>query len=324
MKVLVTGASGLIGRHLVARLVRAGHDVRAMVRSTEATERPALAGAEIVRGELVPADLDRCVADREWVFHLAANVSHGSSRAAIWTPNVDGVRHVADAALKAGVERLVFTSSASVYGRSVSRHMLTETSPPRSDSVYGDSKVAAEGLLLEAHGRDRLPVVIVRTSNVMGPDATDWLDLARSVAQGHFKMAGRGEGLHTLTDMDDFLDGLMLCAHVPDIEGEVFLITGPEPITLRAWVDAMALEAGVPSPPAGWPEALVRAYAAGDRISRSLTGRRLPRADRLDFFLGDRSFDISKARRVLGFAPTVPGPEVARRLMRGFREAGLL
>lgn len=325
MKVLVTGAGGLIGRHLTARLVRAGHEVRAMVRSDPADAPPELQGAELVRGDVtVPADVDRAAQGRDWVFHLAANVSHGSDKAAIWTPNTEGTRHVAEAAMKAGVQRLVFTSSASVYGRNVARRGLTETSPPQPDSTYGDSKVAAEALLLEAHRRDGLPVVMVRTSNVVGPATLAWLDLARVIAQGQFRMAGRGEGLHTLTDMDDFLDGLMLCAEVPDIAGEVFVITGPEPMTLRAWMDAMAAEAGRPPPPAGWPEPLLRAYAAADRLSRAVTGRRLPRADRLDFFLGDRSFDISKARRVLGYAPTAPSPQVARRLMRDFREAGLL
>lgn len=296
-----------------------------MVRSKAAAELPELCGAELMRGDLaVPVDVDRCVEGRQWVFHLAANVSHGSGKAAIWTPNVEGTRHIAEAALKADVQRLVFTSSASVYGRTVSRHMLTEASPPRPDSVYGASKLAAEALLLAAHRQSGLPVVIVRTSNVLGPGAVSWLDLARSLAHGRFRMAGRGEGLHTLTDVEDFLDGLMLCAQAPGVEGEVFLITGPEPLPLRAWMDAMALEAGARPPPDGWPEVLVRAYAGLDVMVRTLTGRRLPRADRLDFFLGDRSFDISKARHVLGFAPAVSGPEVARRLMQGFREARLL
>lgn len=317
MKVLVTGAGGLIGRHLTARLVRTGHQVRAMVRTDPAGARAELQGAEIVRGDVVePADVERAVDGRDWIFHLAANVSHGSDRAAIWTPNVEGTRHVAEAALKAGARRLVFTSSASVYGRNVARRNLSEASPPQPDSTYGDSKIAAEALLMDAHRQAGLPVVIVRTSNVVAPGAVAWLDLARSVAHGQFQMAGRGEGLHTLTDIDDFLDGLLLCAEIPGVEGEVFVMTGPDSLTLRTWMDAMAAEAGLPPPATGWPEPLLRAYAAGDRISRALTGRRLPKADRLDFFLGDRSFDISKARRVLGYAPTTSSPEVARRLMR--------
>jgi nucleoside-diphosphate-sugar epimerase len=323
MKVLVTGAGGLIGRHLAARLVRDGHEVRAMVRPDTANVPAELRGAELARGDVTrPADVDRAVDGRDWVFHLAANVSHGSDKAAIWPPNVEGTRHVAEAALRAGVRRLVFTSSASVYGRNVARRDLSETSPPQPDSTYGDSKLAAEALLLDAHRKAGLPVVMVRTSNVVAPGAVAWLELARSVARGQFRMAGRGQGLHTLTDIDDFLDGLLLCAEVPGVEGEVFVMTGPDSLTLRAWMDAMAAEAGLPPPPTGWPEPLLRAYAAGDRISRALTGRRLPKADRLDFFLGDRSFDISKARRMLGYAPTASSPQVARRLMRDL--AGLL
>ena len=323
MKTLVTGANGLIGRNLVARLLGAGQEVRAMVRPGR--ELPGLPGAEVVYGELTSAaDVDRCVAGCRRVFHMAANVSHGSDRAAIWGPNVEGTARVAEAAARAGVERLVFISSTSVYGRAVSRRMLTEDSTPAPDSIYGASKLAAEAALLAAHRQGGLPVVIVRTSNVLGPGAVAWLGLAKSLAGERFRMVGRGEGLHTLTDVDDFLDGLSLCGETPGIEGEVFLVTGPEPLTLRAWVDAMAVETGATPPPAGWPEELLRLYGAGDRACMALTGRRLPKADRLDFFLGDRSFDISKARRMLGFAPKVDGPETARRLVRWYRDAGLL
>jgi nucleoside-diphosphate-sugar epimerase len=324
VRTLVTGAAGLIGRHLVARLLATGEEVRAMARPGAAID-PLLEGAEIVRGELTSAgDVRRCVEGCGRIFHLAANVTRASDRAAVWGPNVEGTAHLAEAAARAGVERLVFTSSTSVYGRAVSRRMLTEASEPRPDSVYGASKLAAEAALLAAHRRDGLPVVVVRTSNVLGPGAVAWLDLARRLAEGRFRMAGRGEGLHTLTDVEDFVDGLMLCAQAPGIAGEVFLLAAAQPLTLRAGMEAMCEAAGAPPPARGWPEGLVRAYGAGDRLSLALTGRRLPRADRLDLFLGDRSFDISKARRRLGFAPRIDGPETARRLVRWYRRVGLL
>ena len=322
MTTLVTGAAGFIGRNLTARLVARGEPVRAMV--LRGSSAPELAGAEIVEGDLrSEADVERAVTGARRIFHLGARVPHGAGRTDFWAPNVEGTVHVADAALRAGVERLVFTSSASVYGRAVSRHDLSETSPLAPDSEYGNSKVAAERALLE-RAKAGLPVTIARVSSALGPGATDWLVFARGIAEGRVSLVGSGSGMQSLTELGDVLDGLELCATTPGVEGETFLLAGAAPISLRGWIEAMAEVAGAPAPSSIGSDTLLKLYGAADRLTWRLVRRRLPKADRLDLFTSDRTYDISKARRLLGFSPKHDGAETARRLMRWYLDAGLI
>jgi len=318
---LVTGANGLVGRKLVEDLLAQGVEVRAMVRP--GTRRAAPKGATVVFADLRDEEaVIKATQDCSWVYHCAAS-THGAhdSLATLFAVNVEGSRNVAKAALANKVRRVVYTSTGAVYGRAVSRHDIDEETPVQPDSPYGESKLQGERVLLEFPD---LPVVIVRTVTVWGPGMQAWAELFRVVADNRFRMAGAGSGMHTLTHIDDLSAGLVRCGSTPGVERQVYVMTGHEAVALRKLMQMMAEETGAAPIRDGIPEAPLRIYNWINRLTVRSFGLRVPKSDRLDFFLGDRTFNISKARRELGYQPQFSAREIVKSTADYLRLEGLL
>jgi nucleoside-diphosphate-sugar epimerase len=323
--VLVTGATGFVGSHLVRALSGAGEPVRALVRTATDAATLEAAGVEIVRGDLRDPDASRrAVRGCRVIYHAAAITSHASASAhAIGEANVQGTRHLADTALDARVSRLVFCSAVKVFG--VSRvGTIVEGTPRAQASPYARSKALAEDFLLDLAARRGLPVVVARLGGMFGPGAVGWLGLFRAIAAGRFRMLGRGEGCYQAADVADVVDGLLSCGGTAGIEGRVYHLTGAEPVRLAELVAMIADEVGGGPLPRPLPAAPLAAYGMLQRVAMRLSGRSLPRFGRVEFFLGDRTFDIARARRELGYAPRIDLESSVARTASWFREKGLL
>jgi nucleoside-diphosphate-sugar epimerase len=321
---LVTGATGFVGSHLVRALSSGPEPVRALVRrGADAAALEAL-GVEVVRGDLRDPDAPRRAARGcRAIYHAAALTSHSSAPAgAIFETNVDGTRHLAEAALDAGVERLVFCSAVKVYG--VSRAGTIDEDTPRAPvTPYARSKALAEDLLLDLAARRGLPVVVARLGGILGPGAVGWLGLFQAIAGGRFRMLGRGAGRYPAADISDVVEGLLRCGDVPGVEGRVYQLAGAEPVRLAELIAMIADEVGAPLR-RPLPSAPLAVYGALQRVAMRLGGRSLPRFGRVEFFLGDRVFDIGRARRELGYAPRTDLRTSVARTAAWFRERGLL
>jgi nucleoside-diphosphate-sugar epimerase len=327
MTTLVTGATGFIGPHLVERLRRDGAGVRALVRpGTDPSSLEAL-GAEVVHGDVRnPADAERAVRGCATVYHLAARTSHGNLPASeMYAINVEGTRNVADACLQADVERLVLCSTTRVYGI-IRNHSVDEETELRPDSPYPDSKMRAERLLLDLHTSHGLPVVIGRITSVFGPGSRSWLPLFKEIAAGRFRLLGVGDNFQQPADVADVVEGLLLCGGPNATDGRIYLLAGEEALRLRAMIDLIAEELGAPRPPSGRSSLPLRAYSLLGELARRVGGGRLrlPRFDRVEFFVNDRIFDISRAKRELGYRPTVSVSDAIGHTAESYREQGLL
>jgi nucleoside-diphosphate-sugar epimerase len=327
MTTLVTGATGFIGPHLVERLRRDGASVRALVRpGTESSSLEAL-GAEVVRGDVRnPADAERAVRGCTTVYHLAARTSHGNLPASeMYSINVAGTRNVAEACVGADVERLVLCSTTRVYGI-IRNHSVNEETELRPDSPYPDSKMRAERLLIDLHASHGLPVVIGRITSVFGPGSRSWLPLFREIAAGRFRLLGIGDNYQQPADVADVVEGLVLCGQPKATDGRIYLLAGEEALRLRAMIDLIAEELGAPRPPSGRSSLPLRAYSILGELARRVgVGRvRLPRYDRVEFFVNDRIFDISRAKGELGYRPIVSVRDAIRHTADSYREQGLL
>jgi dTDP-glucose 4,6-dehydratase len=178
--VLVTGAGGFIGGHVVERLVNDGARVRALCRYNSRNERGTLdwlppevtADVEVVLGELRDVEsVADAVAGTDVVLHLGAQIaipySYVNPRD-FFEVNVLGTLNVAQAALRHGVSRVVHTSTSEVYG-SAQTEPMTETHPLEPQSPYAASKLAADKLMDSYHRSFELPVCILRPFNTYGP-----------------------------------------------------------------------------------------------------------------------------------------------------------
>ncbi|HWO41020.1 MAG TPA: NAD-dependent epimerase/dehydratase family protein [Candidatus Eisenbacteria bacterium] len=320
MNALVTGATGFIGKQLTERLLDSAHRVTALVRA-EADASVLPGGVGVARGDVRDyVSVERAVAGCDTVFHLAAKTeSLELPKAAIWSVNVEGTANVALACVRHRIKRLVFASSVGVYGRAIDNLSINETTQPKPDSPYGESKLTAERILLSHHERDALPLVIARISSVLGPGARAWRPFFQSVASGYFRCIGAGRNHHHTADVADIAEGLLLCATVPNVEGRTYVLAGGEPVELREFARLVADEFGGRQRTGSWPAWPLYVFKPLNQLAYALTGRRLPRADRIDFFLGNRAFDISRARRELGYAPRITMREAVARTVASFR-----
>lgn len=179
-RVLVTGAAGFIGSHLVQRLVSEGAHVRALLRYDSQNRighlaelsRPELGSIEIVRGDLKdPEAVARAVDSCRVVFHLGALIaipfSYQNPTDYVQT-NVVGTLHVLNACMKSKVERLVHTSTSEVYGTARQIPIMLDH-PRQAQSPYSASKIAADALSVSYARSFELPVVILRPFNTFGP-----------------------------------------------------------------------------------------------------------------------------------------------------------
>ena len=328
MNVLVTGATGFTGGHLARHLAREGHRVAALVRPSSAGRAAALEadGIEVRIGDLGdgPA-VRRAVEGCEVVYHIAATYREaGQSDAAYVKVNVDGTRHVLEAARAAGVRRVVHCSTGGVHGH-IESPPANEEAPFAPGDVYQRTKLQAEQLAAEFGRRERLEVVIARPIGIYGPGDTRFLKMFRGIARGRFPMLGRGDVFYHLTFIDDLVRGFQLCGEVPGAAGRTYILAGPEYTTLAELVARVADALGVRPPRLRlpvWPVwllgALCEAVCVPLRIEPPLYRRRV------DFYRKSRAFDITRARRELGYNPAIDLRTGIRRTVEWYRSQGLL
>jgi NAD dependent epimerase/dehydratase len=237
--VLVTGAGGFIGSHLVERLLANGAAVRAFCRYTSGTAlgslrelpKEALAGVDLRFGDLRDRDVIRAAIEGvDVVYHLAASISVAYSYVApqeVVQSNVLGTLNVLTAAREAGTQRIVHMSSSEVYG-TAQYTPIDEAHPLHAQSPYAASKVGADKLAETFHLSFDLPVVIARPFNAYGPRQSQRAVIATIVAQA---LAGAPLSIGATTPTRDFVyvgdtvDALVRLGSSRSHSGETFNIS---------------------------------------------------------------------------------------------------
>ena len=320
---LVTGAGGFIGTQLVKRLVLDGTTVRALVRSEASARQLRSLGCEICFGDVTePASVDAAVRGVDVVFHCVWGGDTISESRAV---NVEGTRHVVMAAGRAGVRRVVHVSTFAVHDSQRSGRITESAHGPVGRGAYALSKAEAEAVALEAGPRLNLEIVVVRPTLVYGPGSQPWvMQPFWRVKHERIVLIDHGRGLANLVYRDDLVEGLILAATTPGVSGEVFLLSGAEPVTWRDYLGHFARMCGKTPPPS---MSLTRARLAvvGSKWHRRLTGleRRLDERD-VRLMTERCAVDISKARQRLGFVPRVTLDEGMARTEAWLRQCGYL
>ena len=327
--VLVTGANGFTGSYLCKHLAQRGLHVRGLVRRSSKLEL--LQGGEVelahadIAEENCRRDLDAAMKNVEVVYHVAATYrTEGVARKYFWQVNVDGTRRLLEAAQRAGVKRFVHCSTVGVQGE-IKNPPATEDTPPSPGDIYQESKLAGEILARKFFVEQGLAGTVVRPVGIYGPGDTRFLKLFRFINNGKFRMLGSGRVLYHLTFVEDLAAGIALAGEKNEAIGQVFTIGGSEYTTMSELVARIARALHVPTPkkkipvwPVWFAGLLCEMVCRPLRIEPPLYRRRV------DFFIKDRAFDISKARRLLGYEPQVDLDAGLRRTADWYRAQGML
>ncbi|MEX2662016.1 MAG: NAD-dependent epimerase/dehydratase family protein [Vicinamibacterales bacterium] len=323
--VLVTGATGFSGGHLVEALHRDGVPVRVLVRSTNRLSALP-AGVEVVCGDLRAGDVrSRAVDGVSTVYHIAAAFREARlSEADYRAINVDATAALVEAAGQLGVERFVHCSTCGVHGH-VEQSPANEDAPLRPGDVYQLSKLMGEQAVRDTASLHRLELVIARPTGIYGPGDRRMLKLFRSIARGRFVMLGPGNVQYHLTYIDDIVSGLRLCGEHPHAAGRTYLLAGPAPVTIRELARTIAEVMHVSLPERRLPVAPVKLLAAACELVCRPLGIEPPlHRRRVDFFVKNRAFDGSRARAELGFISQIGVSEGLRRTFESYRAQGWL
>lgn len=247
MKIFVTGATGKVGSRFVPYLLKQGHDVRILVRDANRALSLKEQGAEIILGDLLDNEnLAEAIKGTDAVVHIAAQFRGGITEETAQAVNLEATVKLAKAALEAGVNRFVFTSTGNVY------RDLNVNRPCREDDIlipakliYPKTKMAAEEALLRLHREQGLDIRILRLAFVYGdgdphikeilPYMINW-DPAKKFSMVHHA---------------DVNQALLLAASTPGVGGRIYNVTDDNPITIG---ELYMLQGGMEQNPSkeGW------------------------------------------------------------------------
>ena len=312
MKVLVTGAAGFLGGHLVDMLLERGDDVRAMVRPVEDAGRlRKLEGVEVVHGDLTdPASLKQAVQGVQCVYNVAAKTGPWGLEDVFWATNVQGLADLVHASMDAGVQRIVHTSSITVYGHHL-HGIMTEDDPFHAeDNPYSRTKIAGEKLIANLVRDNGAPVVIVRPGWIYGPrDTASFGRFVSLIESGKGFIIGSGKNIVPLVYVRDVAQGLIKAGDASDeVIGRAYNLVDDRRVTQAQYLNTIAHCLQVP--PISLRLPYFALYAAGR--SAELTWQALGRRNGapppittygVTLLGGDQMFSIGKARYELGYAP---------------------
>ncbi|TNE59671.1 MAG: NAD-dependent epimerase/dehydratase family protein [Alphaproteobacteria bacterium] len=320
-KILITGASGYLGRNLVRDYVARGAKVDGLVRSDASAKIVEALGATPVRGDIMdPASLERAMAGISDLIHAAADTAHGRATKAQEMTNLQGTRHVYEAAKKAGVKRAVHISTEAVLmdGRPIIQADESWPIPAKSAGGYSRSKAGAERIALEANG-DGLDVIVVRPRFVWGRDDTTALpQLVEAARTGKLAWIGGGLYLTSTTHIANVVEGVRLALE-KGRGGEVYFVTDGEDIPFKPWITQLLATQGVEARAKDVPRWLIKLVVnMGDALA-SLTGGAIsgPMSRQEYATVGVTvTLDISKARNELGYKPVITRVEGLQELTK--------
>ena len=306
-KVLVTGASGFVGAAVARALVAAGHTVRTLLRPSSSRLNVDGFGFEIIEGDMRdPAAVAAAMADVRWLFHVAADYRLWvRDPAEIIRTNRDGTRTVMRAALEAGVERIVYTSSVATLAGTANGVAADETHQLRADAAIGAykrSKVEAEQAVVAMIADEGLPAVIVHPSTPLGPGDVKPTPTGRILVE-----AARGRvpgfvdtGLN-LVHVDDVAAGHLAALHRGQ-PGERFILGGQD-VSFADLLGTIADLCGRKPPRLKLPRPLLYPFAlAAEATARATRREPFLTVDGLRMSKNRMFFTSAKAERVLGYS----------------------
>lgn len=278
--ILVTGATGFIGSAFVKKLFNSGKQVRILTRDKEKLKK--LRGVKVVQGDILnPASLKKALRDVDIVVHLAGLVSYSKPRSELFRVNVEGTRNLLEACSDCDLKRFIFSSSVSVLGPTPIDEKVDEDSPYNPINPYGQSKMHAEKDIMQAD----FPSIILRMAPIYGSGSPSWKKNLGLLEKG-FPIPDVESKTH-IVHISDVVQAFLLSL---EKGSGIYLIADKKPIKFLRLAE-MLME-NLEKKPKILPEWLIH-------LAARLAGMR----PYLKVLTMNRNYDISKARKELGYEP---------------------
>lgn len=320
---LVTGATGLLGSHIAERLLADGWRVRALARNPTAAATALPAGVEVRAGDVLDeASFIAAARDAHVVFHAAANIIVRGGWDAYRVTNIEGTRNAITAAGRAGA-RLLQVSSVAVYGSSTRydaarRGGRTDESavlaPLPERAFYARSKRESEALVLAAHARGQVWATAVRPDVIYGPRDRQFVPRMATLLRRRVPvpLLNGGRSILAVVHAANVADGAILAATSDAAGGKAYNLANDHDVSVRRFFELAGEGLGLRPIFVPMPLSLARAgLRAVKGIARVASGGRfnLISSSAIDFIAEDNPFSSDRARRELGWNPTVR-PEI--------------
>jgi nucleoside-diphosphate-sugar epimerase len=273
LKVLLTGASGFVGSHILDSLRNHKVDTAVLLRSTSSTSflGPHLPGMELRRGSVTDPDtLRKATAGVTHVIHCAG-CTKALRVSEYYEANQQGTRNLVEAlnAQRTGIERLIHISSLAVSGPATAENPAKEDTPPRPVSEYGRSKLAAEQ---EVRQRFQAPFTILRPPAVYGPRDRGFLSMFKAVKNHLLPWPNKVQAL-SLVYAKDLAETVVACLERPSAAGQTYFVASPEIVTGRSIAQQIAAQMNRWTVPFPIPTPVLWAVCLLEQIVSQLTRR---------------------------------------------------
>lgn len=320
----VTGGTGFIGSHLVERLLSRGYNVRCLIRTPANPGYLKNLSVELFTGDLFSTDvLERAVSGADFVYHVAGVVG-SRNKEGFYKQNRDGTRNIIEIVARANphLKKFIFVSSGAAVGPATAEKAADESTPYHPITTYGKSKMEAELEVLKH--KTSLPVTIVRPTAVYGPRDPATFDYFRTIAKGLEPLVGFRDKFVSLVHSTDLVSGIVLAGESEKAIGETYFLGSERPYSWREIGEVTKQVMKNKAIRIRLPEPLVYTIAAIAGVFSLFKDK----PSVLNFEKGRDmvqdywTFDISKARRELGYTPVVSLAEGIRETVEWYRKNG--
>jgi len=335
MKAVLTGGTGFIGGRLAADLIARGHQVKCLVRRTSKTEGLSKLGVELCYGNLSnPDSFNELTKGGDVVYHLAATVSDWGPREEFYNVNVEGTRNLLRASKESGVKRFVYMSTAGVlwkYDFWNARNIIdideSYPYPECYNNHYNESKAESEKVVMKFFKDTGLETVIIRPSGVWGAgDMVILPRLVKAAKKGILLSVGSGNSLVSPCHVENLVHALILAAESENGAGNIYFINDGMKIEHLNFISRILQAVGIDwSPRLSIPYSLAYGLASFlELCARIVKSRKPPVLTRFAIaaLAGSRTYSIEKARRELGYEPTIGFEEGLRQLGEWVKSIG--
>ncbi len=324
MRVLVTGANGFIGQHLIHSLESRKADINAFVRSREGS--PSLK-TKVFQGDIAlnSESLINAVDDVDYVFHLIAKTHDfgktNNSSADYFKINVDGTKNLLEACKNSRIKHFIYFSSIKVMAEE-SRKILDETFTPAPTTPYGQSKLEAENMVFEYGKQYGFKTTSIRLPLVYGSgNKGNVYKIMSAIDKGRFIMMGRGENRRSMVYVGNVVDASLKIAGNDKADGKVYIVTDGIDYTVKQLYETIARGLSKRTFPFYIPMSIARLFALAGDAGSSVFGKALPfNTDILNKLTDPLVFSSLKLQEELGFMPRYNLSNTIDKTVKWYRE----